>query len=57
MQKSGHMVLKAVIRVHNHKISEMVLKGVNWLHNDKIRSTGVERGKLHTYCKNQVKWP
>ena len=48
MQKSGHMVLKGVIWVHNVKISQMVLKEVNWLHNDKIRSTGVERGKLGT---------
>ena len=48
MQKSGHMVLKAVIWVHNDKISLMVLKEINWLHNDKIRSTGVERGKLDT---------
>ena len=32
----------------------MVLKGVNWVHNDKIRSTGVERSKLDTQCKNQV---
>ena len=48
MQKSGHMVLKGVIWVHNDKISQIVLKGVNWLHNDKIRSTGVERGELDT---------
>ena len=34
----------------------MVLKGANWLQNDKIRSSGVERGKLDTYCKNQVIW-
>ena len=54
MQKTGHMVLKAIILVNNDKISQMVLKKVNWLHNDKIRSTGVERGKLDTYCKNQV---
>ena len=56
MQKLGHMVLKGVNWVHNNKISQMVLKEVNWLHNDKIRSTGVERGKLETYCKNQVLW-
>ena len=56
MQKSGHMVLKGVNWVHNNKISQMVLKEVTWLHNDKIRSTGVERGKLDTYCKNQVLW-
>ena len=48
MQKSVHMVLKAVHWVHNDKISQMVLKEVNWLHNDKIRSTGVEMGKLDT---------
>ena len=48
MGKSDHMVLTAVIWVHNDKISQMVLKGVNWVHNDKIRSTGVERSKLDT---------
>ena len=37
MQKSGHMVLKGVIWVHNDKISKMVLKGVNLVHNDRIR--------------------
>ena len=50
------MVLKAVIWVHNTKISQMVLKGVNWVQNDKIRSTGVERSKLDAQCKNQVIW-
>ena len=40
MQKSGHMVLKGVNRVHNDKI------GVN----------GLERSQLCTQCKNQVKW-
>ena len=40
MQKSGHMVLKGVI----------------WVHNDKIRSNGLERSKFSTQCKNQVIW-
>ena len=36
MQKSGHMVLKGVIWVHNDKISKMVLKEVKSVHNDRI---------------------
>ena len=38
------------------KSDHMVLKGVNLVHNNKIRSYGVERSKLGTQCKNQVKW-
>ena len=45
MIKSGQMVLKGVIWVHNDKIGQMVLKGVNWVHNTKIRSNGLERSQ------------
>ena len=38
------------------KLGQMVLKEVNWVHNDKISSNGLERSKLGTQCKNQVKW-
>ena len=38
MQKSGHMVLK----------------GVNRVHNDKIGSNGLERSQLGTQYKNKV---
>ena len=38
------------------KSGQMVLKGVIWVLNDKIGSNGVERSKLGTQCKNQVKW-
>ena len=48
MQKSGHMVLKGVICVHNGKLGQMILKGVNWVHNDKIRSNDLERSQLVT---------
>ena len=45
MIKLGHMVMKAVIWVHNDKLGQIVLKGVNWVQNDKIRSNGFERSK------------
>ena len=35
---------------------QIVLKGINWVHYDKLRSNGVEKSKLGTQCKNQVKW-
>ena len=38
------------------KLGQIVVKGVSWVHNDKNGSNGLERGKLHTYCKNQVIW-
>ena len=63
MQKSGHMVLRGVIWVHNDKIvsnglesigytmiklGQIILKGVNWVHNDKTGSNGLERSQLGT---------
>ena len=38
------------------KSHHMVLKGVNRVHNDKIRSKGLERTNLGTQYKNQVIW-
>ena len=46
IQKSGHMVLKAVNCIHNIKSGHMVLKAVNCIHNDKIRSNGLERSQF-----------
>ena len=45
MIKSGQMVLKGVILVHNDKLGQKVFKGVNWVHNAKTRSHGVERSQ------------
>ena len=38
------------------KSDHMVLKGVNRVHNDKISSNGLERTNLGTQYKNQVIW-
>ena len=38
------------------KSGQMVLKGVIWVHNDKIGSNHLERSQLGTQYKNQVKW-
>ena len=50
------MVLKRVIRYTMQKSGHMVLKGVSRVHNDEIRSNGLERSNLSTQYKNQVKW-
>ena len=58
MQKSGNMVLRGVIWVHNDKIRLNGLIRSNGLersqlvHNDKIRSNGLERSQLCTQLQN-----
>ena len=38
------------------KSDHMVLKGVNRVHNDKTGANGLERSQLDTQCKKQVIW-
>ena len=56
-RKSGHMILKGVLRVQNEEIRLAYgLERSQFVHNDKIRSNGLVRSQFGTQYKNQVIW-